>query len=269
MPADPLVMHFPDQLTPIEAKNRTKKIAETFVQMDSMAGEFGIMVEEFKRRGGYAAMGYPSLKHWIYKCLPNTPVSTVKHHLLIAEVRISLGDWAMAFTKQQVLLLGHLDEDIIEGVAKSIVDEADKDDDGEPIVTAKAVASAIKKLKKKAKAPVEESEEELLTPAGEKVLTAKLRLVFGDLTDIEALLRSLSSFKMAMEEVAETPAGVMVASFLTELEHRRLHLYDGIASTMPYAICPYCGGDKDCRVCNNAGWVNKSTHSQRKAKVPA
>jgi len=213
-------------------------------------------------------MGYPSLNHWIRKCLPNTPISTVKHHIMISKVRTSLGEWAMAFNKNQIAKLGYVDEKARKVVVKSIVDEAEKDDDGDPIVTAKAVANAIKKAKKTAEV-TPEVEEELLTPAGEKVLTAKLMTVFGDLGDIEALLRSLTTFKTAMDEIAETLPGSMVASFLVELEHRRLHLYDGIASTMPYGICPYCGGDKECRVCSNAGWVNKSTHSQRKAKVPA
>lgn len=255
----------PPPLTSTEAKTATDKIRTQFTKALSEVGELGIMLDNFNMGKGWVAMGYDSLKAWQKTCLPEFPYQTVQENLSRAQVNRQIGS---RLTKRQAAAMRRVAENDRASLFDRVIARCERDDDGEPMIDDKILADEISKYRKKKKRKAKaEADPEIRTPNGE-IVAGMLAEVFVDLDPIKQLLTDLSQFKTDIEEIANTPAGALVATWLVEIEQRRLHLYDGVASAVPHAICPYCAGDKaDCRVCSGSGWVNKSASSQRKAQV--
>ena len=259
----------PNQMTSTEAHAASAKIRDQFLKAASEVGELGIMLDNFNVGRGWGAMGYDTLKAWQRKCLPEFPYQTVYTRLGKAEVQRQIGAYKVSDRQAMALQLVSGEDDRKE-VFDKVIARCERDDDGEPVIDNAILRDEVAKYRKKKQRKKKAAEEpDVRTPNGE-IVAGMLLEVFVDLDPIKQLLTNLTQFKTDVEEIAETPAGSLVATWLVEIEQRRLHLYDGVASAVPHAICPYCsGGDTgNCRVCNGAGWVNKSASSQRKAQVP-
>ena len=94
-----------------------------------------------------------------------------------------------------------------------------------------------------------------------RVIPDHLRQLYAGQSIIKSLLRDLScirdSVKGHLDDKDPTFTLLNVTRFQADYENLRRTLN----SALPYAVCPYCGGDaKDCKACQGFGLLNKHTY---------
>ena len=126
--------------------------------------------------------------------------------------------------------------------------------DGKP--TAKAVAKAVEKLTAKpaAAAAADKPEPDRLDKAKRKI-PKKILKAWEDSEPLRVIQRELSGIKSRLEEHTDGPlSNYWVNRNRQALTRDTAAVFSTIKWCLPYAVCPYCGGEF-CGACHDTGWM--------------
>lgn len=103
---------------------------------------------------------------------------------------------------------------------------------------------------------------------GSPVTDPKFREVFTHGAKFLVFGRHVAAIKGMLREILEGPAGSVLAEQRQDIERDRQNILSAIKFSRPYAVCPYCGGNRDdCTGCKGRGWVTKEAWDQSPAKA--
>jgi len=102
---------------------------------------------------------------------------------------------------------------------------------------------------------------ELLKDSVGQIIPEHLRKVFERRSNINGDLKKLAGFKKTVMNRVKWREPIMSLLNTTAFQANYENLRRTLRSAMPYAVCPYCGGDaKDCKACKGFGFLNKDTY---------
>jgi hypothetical protein len=88
--------------------------------------------------------------------------------------------------------------------------------------------------------------------------------VFAERPTFESLKKSISGIKAHFKGLTTGYAGPWAERHLQEFVAQANALLATVRFVAPYALCPYCGGEK-CDACHQTGWLPEDVYK----RVPA
>jgi hypothetical protein len=115
--------------------------------------------------------------------------------------------------------------------------------------------------KPKSKKAGKEAANEPVKDAVGRVIPEHLQAVYVGQSVIKDLIRDLTSIRNCVVKHLDERDPVFSLLTVTRFQADYENLHRTLKSAMPYAVCPYCGGDsKDCKACRSFGLLNKNSY---------
>jgi ParB-like chromosome segregation protein Spo0J len=88
-----------------------------------------------------------------------------------------------------------------------------------------------------------------------KVIPEHLQMLFDRIPEVQTLLSQISSIKSVLKKAEESGDPLFAEVHFATVYANLQTAYDGIKSTKPHAVCPWCKGvmSKECRGCAGRG----------------
>lgn len=272
-------------LTATKAKRLSQRIADQCVKVEAENGTLRKLLVDFSDGNGWRALGYKHWEGWASKVLP-AHRSSLFRQLAAGQHEAALGMTVGDTPESHLRGLGKVPAAQRQAVmtrADTIAIEADRPRQ------ATDVSAAIREVVPTTARVVDAqaTTEARPVPAAPKdsvgvTIPDNLLVVFDTASApfIEGL-RLLMQLKTLVGEMVEGKASRFIGNQLQSLEHDRMNMFAAIKFGKPYAVCPYCKGQKKaCKACGDSetgkdpvGWVNEIVWHQspvgQKAKVKA
>ena len=130
----------------------------------------------------------------------------------------------------------------------------------EKIVVERAGTTYTQKTQEKKRRYIDQFDEEPKDNVG-RVIPEHLQEVYERRSNINGDLKQLAGFRKAVMQRVKRREPIISLLNATAFQANYENLRRTLRSAIPYAVCPYCGGDaKDCKACKGFGFLNKDTY---------
>jgi len=251
-------------LTPTLAKRLSARIADQVVKLDANQADLRKLLVSFSDGNGWKAMGYKKWEDWAKKVMPQSR-SMLFRQLAAGKHEKALGMDIGSAPESHLRTLGKVPvekrKDVFDAAVKA-AEQADRPMQAKDVVEAAAVVT-------QPKAAVTGGVDVASISATDAVgveIPKHLLKVFGNArAPFDEAMRVLAQLKTLVTDMVEGEASHYIGGQTAELEQERMNMYHSIKFGRPYAVCPYCKGEKpSCKACgdtktgeNPVGWVNE------------
>lgn len=90
-----------------------------------------------------------------------------------------------------------------------------------------------------------------------------LEVVFGRRTELKVHIKTISTIFKTIKDGVQKQDPLYANLKIDQMKADLSNIRTNIRFSLPYAVCPYCGGDvnnQECSLCNQRGFVNESTY---------
>jgi hypothetical protein len=91
--------------------------------------------------------------------------------------------------------------------------------------------------------------------------TPDIRAAFELRKEFKLVLAALAQVKKSIRGLLNTPAGAFMDE--QDIEDRTRDVRHLVTFALPYAVCPFCNGNK-CKACKQSGWMPEKVYEQLK-----
>lgn len=264
MPTETKEIMTPD-LTATKAKRLSQRIADQCVKVEGEQGTLRKLLVDFNDGNGWKALGYKNWEGWAVKVLPQS------RSMLFRQLAAGQHEAALGIT------VGDTPESHLRGLSKIPADRRQAVMEQADTIAAEAdrprqagdVKAAIREVIPTTARVVDDEARPVSAEPKDSVGVAipeHLLIVFDAASAPFAEgLRLLMQLKTLIGEMVEGKASRFIGNQLQSLEHDRMNMFASIKFGKPYAVCPYCKGQKkSCKACGDpetgkdpVGWVNE------------
>ena len=107
-----------------------------------------------------------------------------------------------------------------------------------------------------APAPPKPAKTPVVLDQAKREVPKSLAEVFSGLSEFRQLVKDVGSCRETAKKLAEGPGGQVLGASLTEIVANLKNASSCIKASVPYAVCPKCGGKK-CETCQQTGWLTE------------
>jgi len=118
----------------------------------------------------------------------------------------------------------------------------------------KVTAAHVKETASKARTQERQSGK-MLDKVGRAITHDHVAVAFNASGDFSSLMHELSALKGRFKSLMEGPAGHYATRHRQEWDAGISNLHSIVRFSAPYAVCPYCGGERNCDSCKRSGWM--------------
>lgn len=244
------------------------KIKEHYVNAESWRLEVGRLLTEFALGSGWRALGFKSLGAWARHRLPALSKSRIHQLLDYTSVKRDIGE-ERAISEDALRPLAKIKSPEQRKAAweRAKACTTKKDDEGDPVVTAKHVRAIIDALEEPdhpapdppAAAPAKAKAAAKAEPTHPALLAAVL---------FDSALAAIAKLKAGLTAITESAAGALLAEEAQRLERLRHDMYETVRFCRPFAACVYCKKATGvCAACKGRGWLNEAQAKQAPKKI--
>ena len=249
-------------LTPTLAKRLSARIADQVVKLDANQADLRKLLVSFSDGNGWKAMGYKKWEDWAKKVMPQSR-SMLFRQLAAGKHEKALGMDIGSAPESHLRTLGKVPvekrKDVFDAAVKA-AEKADRPMQAKDVVEAAAVVTQPKVTGAKAVAAITP-----LDAVGVEIPDGLLKVFGNARAPFDEAMRVLSQLKTLVTDMVEGEASHYIGGQTAELEQERMNMFHSIKFGRPFAVCPYCKGQKQsCKACgdtktgeNPVGWVNE------------